>query len=60
VQVLGGVGAGIGHVPLDAGAELLDVVGKEAFDQDNAVALEGVYVGLGDEGVHGLLLGFCK
>jgi hypothetical protein len=54
LEVFGGVGPGLGHVAVDAGTQGVDVIGKEATDQDNAVALEGVDVVGGEKRVgHG-------
>lgn len=48
-QVFGGKGARIGHVAIHARAQGVHVIGEKAFDEDDAVALEGIDLILGDE-----------
>ena len=46
VQVFGGLGAGGGHIGINARAQGVDVIGKQPFDQNHAIALVGVDMGL--------------
>jgi len=56
-QVFSSIRAGLLHIHLDAIANGLDMVGEQSFDQDNAIALKSINMGLGNQWVHmGLLL----